>query len=273
VSACRPYLALLDAFADGELPPDKTLDVEQHLAACGTCRERLRLTDALRVSTRRAVTRSAVVGPDLLARVREGMAAERAREAERRAPARSDVLSWRAIFPIAAAAGVALFVAASYRDRDDPPRRIVPAAPSALVVSNLLDDIVENHLSATEPEVTETSLVPELEPRVGVPVRLPRLAEYGARWEGGSVVPVHDQRAASLRYRMHGHRVTVYVYDARRVPLRTELEARVVRNTPVFVGQRRGYSIAAVERAGVGQAVTTDMSDDESAELIVAALH
>jgi len=36
------------------------------------------------------------------------------------------------------------------------------------------------------------------------------------------------------------------------------------------VGNRRGYSIATCEREGVGYAVTTDLSGDESAELVAA---
>jgi anti-sigma factor RsiW len=120
--------------------------------------------------------------------------------------------------------------------------------------------------------VTEPSLIERFEPRVGVPVRLPSLQAYGARWEGGSVVPVRNRHAASFRYRLDGHRVTLYVYDASHLPLRVRLEPRVVHNAPVFVGTRRGYSIAAVERRGVGYAVATDLEQKESAEL-VASIH
>jgi hypothetical protein len=50
------------------------------------------------------------------------------------------------------------------------------------------------------------------------------------------------------------------------------LKPRVVRDRPVFVGTRRGYSIAATEKRGVGYAVATDLNTMESAEL-VASLH
>ena len=280
MSACRSTLPLLDPFIDGELPADKLLEVEQHLAVCEVCSERIRLAVAVRASTRRAVRGATVVSPAFEERVRSALAAERQRERE--AHARPDeggkVLSWRVIAPVAAAAALTLLWAASVND--SPARSShaasasVEASPSiAKPVEALLDDIVSNHVRSTTPEVTEKALVSHFEPQVGVPVRLPRLAQYGARWEGGSVVPVRNHRAASFRYSVHGHRVTVYVYDATRVPLRTRLEARVVGDTPVFVGQRRGYSIAAVERSGVGHALTTDMTDDESAELIVASVH
>jgi len=82
---------------------------------------------------------------------------------------------------------------------------------------------------------------------------------------------MRSERAALFRYRLANRPVTVYVYDARRVPLRAVLEPRVVHNQAVHVGERRGYSIAALERRGVGYAVATDMDGDESAEIVATA--
>ena len=108
-----------------------------------------------------------------------------------------------------------------------------------------------------------------------MPVKVPSLSQYGAEWEGGSVVSMAKQsrRAASLRYKLDGHRLTVYVYDASRFPLRATLEPRVVRNMPVYVGTRRGYSIAAAEKRGVGYAVATDLDDTESAEIVAISFY
>jgi hypothetical protein len=50
------------------------------------------------------------------------------------------------------------------------------------------------------------------------------------------------------------------------------LEPRVVHDVPIHVGAHRGNSIAAREQHGVGYAVATDLTGDESAEL-VAAIH
>ena len=79
-----------------------------------------------------------------------------------------------------------------------------------------------------------------------------------------------NQHAAFFRYSIGSHPVTLYIYNARRVPLRGVLEPRVVHNQPIHVGDRRGYSIAAREQRGVGYAIATDMNDDESAELVSA---
>ena len=68
------------------------------------------------------------------------------------------------------------------------------------------------------------------------------------------------------------HRITIYVYDSSQFPLRARLEPRVVGNVPVYVGTRRGYSIAATEHRGVGYALASDLPDPESAELVAATV-
>jgi hypothetical protein len=185
---------------------------------------------------------------------------------------------------MAAAAGFTLVWAAS-NDSDLAPTGATEQAsmtgsgePAVTAsVDSLIEELVDYHASASVPEVTEPSQIGNLEPEVGVPVQLPSLNQYGARWEGASVVPMRipqkNLRAASLRYRLGAHRVSLYVYDSTRYPLRATLEPRVVRNMPVYVGSRRGYSIAAVERRGLGWAIATDLTDRESAELVAASAH
>jgi anti-sigma factor RsiW len=285
---CRRILPLLEAFGDGELSADKAVEVEQHLTECEVCCERIRLDHAIRTSVRHVVTSAAAPSAAFEARVARALAAERQGEGaeDEAAGWNTRPLSWRAIMPLAAAAGFALFFAASRTKDSVGERPVVGSQSSASAVGSagsvtasvdqLIDEFVSHHAMSERPEVTEPSLVGKLEPRVGVPVRLPSLSQYGARWEGASVVPVtntRNQRAASLRYELDGHRVTLYMYNSQRFPLRVTLDARVVRNVPVYVGTRRGYSIAAVEKRGVGYAVATDLNDSESAELVVASLH
>lgn len=284
MTPCRRVLPLLEAYGDGELGADRALEVEQHLAECTPCAERSRLDHAIKLSTRKACG-SPCISADFQARVAAALAAERAHEAtgDTASVPPPRPMSWRAIAPLAAAAGFALMFAASKsKSPDASTARAAGSTANASLAGNggnvtatvdqLIDELVTHHVSPQKPEVTEPGLVQRLEPEVGVPVQLPpSLSQYGARWEGASVVPVAQtraQRAASLRYDLGGHRVTLYVYNSQRFPLRATLEPRVIRNLPVYVGSRRGYSIAAVEKRGVGYAVATDLNDRESAELV-----
>jgi anti-sigma factor RsiW len=273
-SSCRQIVPLLEAFGDEELAPEMHLEVEQHLVDCTTCGERVRLNHALHVSVRSAVRNAAPVMSAFEERIAAALRAEAAREeavdgvVEREAR-HHHMLSWRSVVPVAAAAAATLVWAASTSNQQAQSRDKSPYS-QAENADQLLEELVDHHMNAPGPQVTDSSLLSQLEPQVGVPLSLPSLKDYGARWEGGSVVPVSNQHAASLRYMMGGHRVTLYVYNSSRVPIETRLKPRTVRNESVYVGHRRGVSIAATEHRGVGYAVATDLNDDESAELVAA---
>ena len=275
MSTCRHFVPLLEPFRDGELSPADVVDVEAHLVECERCAERLRLGEAMRASLKEVVRADAPVTAAFEERIRLALVAERERQ-ERLDPshdAHQRMLSWRGIMPIAAAAATVMVWAASANKHTDVAStsslRADMSSPAS--VEKLLEDLVTNHQRSSGPQFTETSLLAQLEPEVGVPVREPNFKQYGARWEGVSVVPVSNQRAASLRYRIAGHRLTVYIYDASRMPVRSTLRQRVVRDEPVYVGSRHGVSIAATERNnGVGYAIATDLNDDESAELVAS---
>lgn len=276
MSACRHLQPLIETFVDGELPADKVLDVEQHLAECEACAERLRLENAFQHSTRRAVLDVPAPSEAFQKRLAAALAAESGRDqAIRVHEERARILPWRTIVPVAAAAASVLVWAASV---STPMRsQAGTAGPDSLNMSSttssveqLIDEFVRYHADDPAPQITEPSQVMRFEPAIGIPVHLPSLQQYGAHWEGGSLVPVRNLRAASLRYKLDGHRVTVYVYNSTRFPLRVTLEPRVVLNRPVYVGVRHGYSIAAVEQRGVGYAVASDLDDSESAELVAS---
>src|SRR5579862_609267 len=77
-SSCKSIALYVGAHLDGQLDPVTTLEVEDHLTACETCRERLALDRALRGSLKKAVTTSAP--SDVRARMLAAMTAEAARQ-------------------------------------------------------------------------------------------------------------------------------------------------------------------------------------------------
>jgi anti-sigma factor RsiW len=285
MSECGKVQPFVDAFVDGELSAERVLEVEQHLLECVSCLEHVQLTRALQTSTRQSVHGDCPLTTAFQQRVCTALKAERERHSDHKklhsiAERKNRPLPWRTVVPVAAAAAMALAFASTKNNKGEA-RGVAPSPhQQAQLVpepseDQLIEELIRLHSSAPVPEVTEANHVTDLERQVGLPVRLaPELQNFGARWEGASVVPVRNQPAASLLYKLDGHRLTVYVFDPERVPLRRirALEPRVVRDRPVFVGTRRGYSIAATEKRGVGYAVATDLSTLESAEL-VASLH
>jgi anti-sigma factor RsiW len=289
----RPYL---EAFVDDELSTDNSLRVEEHLASCERCREEVHLTRALKRSLQDVVLGEARPSPEFSARLASVLGDERRRAEQRQA---QETLAWRGRKAMPVAAAAAAVVALSLTDgqwlktnwlgtalpwlgSQDGQSTVSPEAvasgsaphqqASFVSSNNIIDQLVQYHQAPVEPEVTDRSGLLRFEPQVGVPMRVPELQQYGARFLGASVVPMERYRAASLRYNLGEHRVTVYLFNAQVVPVRSlqELQVRVVGDRAVFVGMRNGYSIAATEQRGVGYMIATDLDDRESAELLAS---
>lgn len=273
---CARFDLAVTAYVDGELDAAHAVDLEAHLRQCATCFERVMVSRATRLSLKQATPRRC---PDALrARMATTIAHERAREsAQADAPPR--LIQKRYVAGFAAAAGVA-FAVVGWHNRASEQRASAPTplASSDVMttasVESLLDDLVTQHAQPLPPETTNPEDLPRFDPFVGVPVRRPQFQPFPVKFEGARVHTMRDRRAAMLQYVAHGgHRVTVYLFNPRAVPVERApmLRARMVRERPVYVGRINGYSVAAAEKSGVGYALATDLSDEESTQLVLAA--
>lgn len=298
---CKQVQSLLETFVDGELNPQQTLAIEEHLATgCEPCVERFRFASAVKASTQHAVRQDVQIDDSFRQRLTAAIAAEEKREQTGSGSVISLTPSrWRAISGIAAAAALLLVWVGSQQWTGQSGHLPEQAATSSASVMNpslgiehALDRLIDHHSSPPQPQVTQPELLPALEPNVGVRVHLPSsLARFGARWEGAALVPVSNHQAASLRYRIParrvlprsteypmvssaiGHRVTVYVYDPSKVPVHQSLQRQLVRDEPIYLGKWRGYTVAAKQNRGVGYAVATDIDDDSRIAELVTAIH
>lgn len=279
-SECALFARLMEPYIDGELDPGHAADMEGHVVDCALCSERVALTRATRQSLKR--THATRVPDALRARVATTIAQERQRSRPARAmeDGPSRLIPMKFVAALAAAAGVVFAIGLS-RSRVATPtapnlREEQPSADiTAAGVDNMLDDLLALHKHPLPPEETNPEELERFDPLVGVPVRRPAFQPFGARFNGARLHAMRDRRAVLLQYTVEGeHRVTVYVFDPRALPMSraTSLTRRVVRERPVYVGKRGGYSIAAAERSdGIGYALATDLDDDESTRLVLAA--
>jgi anti-sigma factor RsiW len=277
VTPCEKLRSLWETFLDGELPSRQMLELQSHLDACMECSEAVSFSEAIRSSARQVVYEDALVSDDFRERLVGALYAEA--RAENQELLKLRFQSLRAHLPqlalgaALAAAAVVLLLLGS--DDGAQPQAVAAAregSASSLGPQELLDLFIDYHTAPPAPEVTEPTLVPVMERDVGVRVPLPSLAAFGAQWEGGSLVRVpRTQPAAYLRYRTRdSHVVTLYVYNASRIPLHASLKPRMFRQEPVYERNWRGYSIAAQLQHGVGYAVATDLDETRSAELVHA---
>jgi anti-sigma factor RsiW len=273
---CACFTASIAPYIDGELDADHGVDMEAHMIVCATCAERVALLRAMRQSLRRTARRRAPA--DLCARVRATMAEENERAAEGGVGPR--LLKLRYAVGLAAAAGVAFAMGiqhhmAARAEAAGEPLASEPDRAATVGFDALLDELVERHAQPLPPEVTDPDQVsPRFDPWLGVRVQRP-FKPLEASFKGGRLYSVNDRAYAQLRYALRGDKpVTVYVFNASEVPMRaSRLDRRVVRkNTPLYYGRLRGYSVAAIEQSGVGYAFASDLDADESTKMVMAAL-
>ena len=306
---CKSMGLLLGAHLDGQLDPVKTLEVEDHVASCEVCRERLALDRALRGSLKRVVKTAAP--EDVRARMLAALSGEKTRAGEKardsvsvpagerarvasaapqlvdgldasadrtsapgsRAGRPSMLRHWRTMLPLASAAALVMAWGAASKQPvvHGMPDTMVPAGLPGLP-DDLLRDFVGQHSHSLPPEQADPKQVRQFERYVGVPVRVPQFGN--AHFVGGRLVPVHGgERAAMLQYEVKqgGQRVTVFVYDPRKIQVGgAHLAARAIGTAEVRVGQTDGYSVAVTQHGGVGYAMASDLDPESSATLVSA---
>lgn len=293
-SACLRLECWLSAYVDDELDAVHCLEVEAHLESCVECAERLDHLRATRHSLQSLSTSAPcalrervalLLGADRLAEERlteEGAPSSLSdpgvavRTSERPPP--SGIARLRLIVPLAAAATIALVFGAIELQKQDAAMESRASgsqtAVAAYSLDHLVEELVTQHIQSPPLDTTDPMQLNEYERHVGVRIREPHFHE--AKWMGARVQP--QSRAAMLRYMLKNqHRITVYMFDANRVSMASR-RLVPVEGAPqhraaskVYVGNIRGYTVAAAERDGVGYAVASDLSGDETAKLALAA--
>jgi anti-sigma factor RsiW len=285
---CRDCAKLVEVYLDGELAAADTVRVEDHLADCSTCRERGAFLRAVRGSLQRTVKAAATVDASMRDRMMAAMRAEATREqaqdtadaaavaAQLRPldngdePAFGGLFSWRTLVPLASAAAIALAWNAVSQET---PRSDSTADVRAGFGHDPLADIIAEHSKPLPPEADARN-VHSLSKYVGVPVRPPGLQRVGAKLVGGRVLSMHEGRAAMLQYEIPrdsrggaAQRVSLFIYDPRKIQVGHTLSPRTVGTANVQVGKADGYTVTVTQREGVGYAMATDLDEGSSAEL------
>jgi anti-sigma factor RsiW len=259
---------MLGAYLDGELGAAKLIELDEHVAECGTCREEVHLLRAMRGSLKRVV-RSATPG-GLRERIGSAMAAERARSEETAdEPGGSMGLpTWRTLVPLATAAAFAIAWAGATNGAPS-----VTTVARAGLGADLLTEFVNEHRNPLPAEAHNAGEVRGLEQYVGVPVTPLNFERAGARLVSGRIITLLPaQRAAMIQYVVGSgqseRRLSVLVYDAEKMPVvgTANLAPRAIGTAEVRVGREKGYSVAATQRAGVGYLIASDLDPDQSAQ-------
>jgi anti-sigma factor RsiW len=293
---CQKYAHALGAYVDGELDAAKLLEIEGHVTQCETCSERIALDRALRGTVKKVVRLEASQDEGqksaMRARMLAAMNGERARGEARKAEEREErviaslpavangtsgdgkIFGWRTMVPLSSAAALAIVWGSIAHA---PSRDVSTNVRAAGLANDPLAGFVDMHRHTWPMERTDAMGVRGLEQYVGVPVRPPLFDKKNAHLVGGRLMPVLDQRAALLEYRIGdgdgARRVSVFIYDPRKIQVGDSdmLQPRAVGTAQVRVGRSNGYSVAVTQNRGIGYTLASDLDEGPSAELAAIA--
>jgi len=238
---CAQVVKYLDAYVDGELEPERMIEVEAHLDHCEKC-------GALTVLRRRmkseiAALGDGIVAPDHLRRRVESLPGTGTR--------RLKVAIFAAV-PIAAAAALLAVLTVGPWSTGE-----TGEEPMAAVV----DDLARRHARELPMEFKgpDPSLAGSwFRGKVDFPVRAPQLKLSNASFQGARLSSVQAHQAAHMVYTVDGHRVTLMIFPVNKLVVRGGDTVRVDGKN-VVLGRRNGYNVAVMIDGDMAYSLSSDL--------------
>jgi len=285
---CGWVRRFLGPWKDGELDPADSARIEGHIAACSACAAQARFEGWFSGEVRRLADR-----PQAPARLADRISLDLRRE-QRRQRVRRAALAFGGLAAAAGLAAVAAFVLHGTPPATSPadgrgavvrelgaggaPPSTPSAPPGFLLASEQDGDAVGSDLVNRHERAVGHALPLELvtadadavsawfQGKVDFPVVPPRFSDPEIRLVGGRLTHVRDQDAAYLGYDVRGHRLSLLVVPAGRLPFGGE-RLYAVGGRNVFVSHRAGLTYAVLSRDGLVYALVSDLDAVSLVEL------
>lgn len=198
--------AVLSALIDNELSPAELAHANEHLAQCPACTAGALSTSMLKQSATQAGQAHAP-SKEFMDRL--------ARASRHRAPAPSPRRYW--LVPAIAAGLLLVFIASLATHRITRQQTTASVSRTALA-SEVVDQHIATLASTVPPGVLSTdqhTVKPWFQGKLPFSFNLPGNLPSDTVLEGANLTYVHNQPAAQLLYRIHKHRVSLFVTSAR----------------------------------------------------------
>jgi len=259
---CSDVERLLEPYLDGEFEADDRASIENHLSACGPCRDGVASAMAFRSALRARMREAFAPGspqataPDSLRRrISAALDAEEARPAT----------WWRrmlAPLPVAAVAACvagALFVFAGHRATDP-----------------LVEEAVRKHARDLPLELSTAAIAPELIPsmlarRLDFNPKPPAFRADGVKLVGAGLAQIHNWPAAYMRYDTPRGPVGLFIIDDPQRRVAEEGHRVSAGPATVWVMNMRGYNVAVWRRNEIVYSLVSDLDEADLVRLVETA--
>jgi len=248
---CAAVERYVDAVLDEEVDPSTRIAVDEHLADCTSCRERVAFSRWLKTRLREG---GAVKAPDALRnRVQKALSEERSPSF-----ARVDA-SWRATAAMAAMALLVFGIGGALQLKGQ--RTMAGVAP-------LFEDVVRAHTRPYPAEIARGDQVPAyFAEKVGFAVRPVEFGDPGIRFVGARHAEVGGRHAVTLQYEARGRKMTVVAFrpPAHALDVGEEVQAggRVLRYVQVGT-----HLVPVVQHGDIAYAVVGDLEPEDWQQLL-----
>lgn len=239
----------LSCFVDGELAAPEQREIENHLRECGPCHALVAEQRRLKLALRQQAPMQP--SPVLAERLSRSLDKEDGRRRwQRLRPIAATVVS--VVFPVAAALALVL----GYVQTVEP----------------LITDSLVKHQRNLPLEVTGGREQVQSWFDGKVPFAVPALRlEPLASLRGGRLCNLGNRDAAMLQYEQQGRKISVFVFDAQGLQLRSQ-NRRMIGNREVFIDRASGYQVAVFRDRELGYAIAGNVAEPEFVRLVSAAV-
>jgi len=260
--SCERWTEKLDAYVDGELPPDEARTLQQHLRECATCAAEALAKVQQKLAVKNAGLRF-TPDPAFRARLERSIGADRPATMLSSSSSSSTLArrGWLPVFEIATVAAVLLIGAGLFLT-------IHRGRGEQRLISELVDQHVTTLASPNPVDVVSTdrhTVKPWFAGKIPFTFNLPELQGSPFVLVGGRVSYLSQSPGAELIFRIRQHQVSVFIFQEKE--LKDARENRTVRTD--FSFQVRSWRHNGLCYFVIGDASPQDL--DKLSELLQAA--
>lgn len=205
---CDSAFEMLDAYLDGELAPENSALIREHLNKCTRCFAQISDTARLQHALR-AARRHFVPSAEFRRRIQKQVA---------RSQRRTWILPWVPMAAAMAAMAIFVFLWVSHRQASDAIAEIADLHVNALASANQVDVVsTDRH-----------TVKPWFQGRIPFTFNLPEFSGTDFTLVGGRMVYFHQQPGAQLIVSMRQHKISVLIFQES-----TRMEREFLRTTAV----------------------------------------
>lgn len=240
---CEEAARLIDAYLDGELDLTASISVEEHLAACPACREKLEAKQLLTTLVQEETPRFKA-SPFLATRIRASLRAEKA-AAEKTSWWQTLPTSW--IYSGVVAALIVIFLGVVLSGPTGTP----PLAYEA--ISNHVRSLQVNHLMDVA-STDQHTVKPWFAGKLDFSPQVIDLGPSGYPLIGGRLDVLDHRNVAAIIYQRRKHYINLFVWPADKSTLTDK------------VYEQDGYHVLQWTKSGMNYVAVSELGDKELRE-------